>query len=213
MFLDHYGSQVPHYPIFASFIPKELKYPPQSSPAPKRKNPESSSHRSLGLWVQHDGAAACSSCHRACSCHRCHRERLGSGSGGPSTRYAMASPWLEPPSWSQIFAEQVPGVVPMGAVVIPGWLLCFSRWLWIWAAWSTKQDVLRVYSGKSFCLGLGPLKLHRSNQHPWLEYLHHRWEWIEDEECTRHVPQKLDKHNKASSICILYFDICMQKSG
>jgi hypothetical protein len=34
--------------------------------------------------------------------------------------------------------------------------------------------------------------------------------WIEDEECTRHVPQKLDKHNKESSICIhLYMYISL----
>ena len=29
-----------------------------------------------------------------------------------------------------------------------------------------KKDVLKVNSGKSFCLGLGPLKLHRLNQRP-----------------------------------------------
>ena len=122
-------------------------------------------HIFRGLWVQHDGAAACSSCHSL----------PGSRDGPASTTYAMASPPCLELLWTQIFAEG-------GA---NGCQCCMCATLvssgfshdYEFEQFDQQKDVLKVNSGKSFCLGLGPLKLHRLNQRPWeLEYLQYPWE-------------------------------------
>jgi hypothetical protein len=85
-------------------------------------------HIFRGLWVQHDGAAACSSCHSL----------PGSRDGPASTTYAMASPPCLELLWTQIFAEGVANgcqCCMCDTLVSSG----FFPWLWIWAVWSTKK--------------------------------------------------------------------------